>query len=115
MDLPSKLKPLLNTLFLCGTTSLAVAEAEPAVAPVPLHVDNFTKRIQPILETYCYDCHGNKKTKGKVKLTEYSSLKELERNPQLIEKMIEALDKNEMPPEDEILWHGQGKVHRPLK
>ena len=20
-----------------------------------------------------------------------------------------------MPPEDEILWHGQGKVHRPLK
>jgi hypothetical protein len=101
MDLPSKLKPLLITLFLCGTTSLAVAEAESAVAPVPLHVDNFNKRIQPILETYCYDCHGQKKTKGKVKLTEYSSLKELERNPQLIEKMIEALDKNEMPPEDE--------------
>ena len=64
-------------------------------------VDDFSKRIQPILETYCHDCHGRKKTKGKVKLTEYASLKELEKNPQLIEKMIEALDKHEMPPEDE--------------
>jgi hypothetical protein len=80
---------------------LAAADTEPAAKPVPLHVDDFNKRIQPILESYCYDCHGKKKTKGKVKLTEYSSLNELERNPQLIEKMIEALDKNEMPPEDE--------------
>mgnify|MGYP000014639595 CR=1 FL=1 len=41
------------------------------------------------------------KTKGKVKLTDYGSWADLEKNPELIEKMIEALGKNEMPPEEE--------------
>ncbi|MEE2967329.1 MAG: DUF1592 domain-containing protein [Verrucomicrobiota bacterium] len=61
---------------------------------------DFDKNIKPILQEYCYDCHGSKKTKGKVKLTDYGSWAELERNPELIEKMIGALEKNEMPPED---------------
>ncbi|MGI9242327.1 MAG: DUF1592 domain-containing protein [Verrucomicrobiales bacterium] len=64
-------------------------------------VGDFKKGIQPILETYCYDCHGGKKTKGKVDLTGFASWADLEKNPLLIEKMIGALDKNEMPPEEE--------------
>ncbi|MFT6239596.1 MAG: mono/diheme cytochrome c family protein [Akkermansiaceae bacterium] len=64
-------------------------------------VGDFKKGIQPILEQHCYDCHGRKKTKGKVDLTTYASWADLEKNPQLIEKMIEALGKNEMPPEEE--------------
>ena len=64
-------------------------------------VGDFKKGIQPILEQHCYDCHGRKKTKGKVDLTEYTSWEDLEKNPQLIEKMLEALGKNEMPPEEE--------------
>ncbi|MEM7387734.1 MAG: DUF1587 domain-containing protein, partial [Verrucomicrobiota bacterium] len=64
-------------------------------------VGDFAKGIQPLLENHCYDCHGGKKTKGKVDLTGYSSWSNLEANPELIEKMIEALAKNEMPPEDE--------------
>ena len=61
---------------------------------------DFDKNIKPILQEHCYDCHGPKKTKGKVKLTDYGSWAELEANPELIEKMIGALEKNEMPPED---------------
>lgn len=61
---------------------------------------DFNQRIGPILGKYCYDCHGRKQTKGKVKLTEYASWVDLEKNPQLIEKMIEALGRNEMPPEE---------------
>jgi len=63
-------------------------------------VGDFKNGIQPILEQHCYDCHGRKKTKGKVDLTDYTSWEDLEKNPQLIEKMIEALGKNEMPPEE---------------
>ena len=63
-------------------------------------VADFKEGIQPIFEQHCYDCHGRKKTKGKVDLTEYASWADLEGNPQLIEKLIEALDKNEMPPEE---------------
>ena len=61
---------------------------------------DFVKDIKPILQNYCYDCHGLKKTKGKVDLTEYKTWEDLEKNPELIEKMIDVLDKNEMPPED---------------
>ncbi len=53
-----------------------------------------------ILQKYCYDCHGREKTKGKVNLTEYKSSADLEKNPELVEKLIEALAKNEMPPEE---------------
>jgi hypothetical protein len=71
-----------------------------AHATNPSSVGNFTKGIRPILDQYCYDCHGRKKTKGKVKLTDYTSWAGLQKNPKLIEKMIEALGKNEMPPEE---------------
>jgi hypothetical protein len=64
-------------------------------------VGDFKTGVQPILEEHCYDCHGQKKTRGKVDLTELTSWADLERNPLLIEKMIGALDKNEMPPEEE--------------
>ena len=70
-------------------------------AAIVKSVDDFNRQIQPLLETYCYDCHGQNEPQGKVKLTELLSWKDLEKNPQLIEKMIEALDRNEMPPEDE--------------
>jgi mono/diheme cytochrome c family protein len=62
--------------------------------------NDFGKGIGTILQEYCHDCHGGKKTKGKVKLTDYGSWAELEKNPELIEKMMEALGKNEMPPEE---------------
>ena len=88
-----------------GVTKLALAIA--LIFPTTAQAENsstsegdFKKGIQPILEQHCYDCHGRKKTKGKVDLTEYASWEDLEKNPQLIEKMIEALGKNEMPPEE---------------
>ncbi len=88
-----------------GVTKLAFAIALifPATAQaeeLSASVVDFEKGIQPIFEQYCYDCHGGKKTKGKVDLTGYESWADLEENPQLIEKLIEALDKNEMPPEE---------------
>jgi mono/diheme cytochrome c family protein len=83
--------------------ALAIALIFPATAhaekPSSIVAD-FKEGIQPIFEQHCYDCHGRKKTKGKVDLTEYASWADLEENPQLIEKLIEALDKNEMPPEE---------------
>ncbi|HIG84396.1 MAG TPA: DUF1592 domain-containing protein [Verrucomicrobia bacterium] len=79
----------------------ALACSSPVKAQAPsAKANDFGKGIGPILQEYCYDCHGSKKTKGKVKLTDYRSWSDLEKNPELIEKMIEALEKNEMPPEE---------------
>ena len=63
-------------------------------------ISNFGKDIKPILQNYCYDCHGLKKTKGKIDLTNYNTWSDLEKNPELLEKLIDVLDKNEMPPEE---------------
>ncbi len=79
------LKRILSTFILFAAlacSSLAKAQDPSARA------DDFGKGIGPILQEYCYDCHGRKKTKGKVKLTDYGSWADLEKNPELIEKMI---------------------------
>ena len=89
-----------NYLATTGLILLACLSSVKAQASVE-SVNDFAKGIRPILQEYCYDCHGTKKTKGKVKLTDYDSWADLEKNPELIEKMIEALNKNEMPPEEE--------------
>ena len=83
-------------LFAYIVYSSSVIALEPSA-----YANDFNKGIVPILKEYCYDCHGIKKSKGKVKLTDYQSWADLEKNPELIEKMIEALNKNEMPPEEE--------------
>ena len=88
-------RSIMNGLLVAFLLSSITQAAEPAKS-----ADDFKQRIQPILQNYCYDCHGRKETEGQVRLTEYSSWNDLEKNPQLIGKMIEALDKNEMPPED---------------
>ncbi|MDG1072638.1 MAG: DUF1587 domain-containing protein, partial [Akkermansiaceae bacterium] len=82
-----------------ATALLASSSAQGEKPPGPL--SDFKKGIQPILEKHCYDCHGRERTKGKVNLSSLTSWKDFESNPLLIEKMIEALDKNEMPPEEE--------------
>ncbi|MDG2467864.1 MAG: DUF1587 domain-containing protein, partial [Pirellulaceae bacterium] len=89
-------RSIMNGLLVALLLSSITPAADPAKS-----ADDFKLHIKPILENYCYDCHGRKETKGKVKLTEFSSWKDLEKSPQLIGKMIGALEKNEMPPEDE--------------
>jgi len=57
--------------------------------------------LQPVLATYCYRCHGNKKSKGKINLEQLTTGKHLLANIELTRKIAKALDENEMPPEDE--------------
>lgn len=65
-------------------------------------IRDFQKGVQQIFGKHCYECHGREKTKGKVDLTKYATWADLEEDPELIEEMIEVLDKNEMPPEEEL-------------
>jgi len=50
----------------------------------------------------CISCHGEGgKVKGKVNLLEIGSLEELKAQPKLLASIVEAIDFEEMPPEDE--------------
>ena len=89
------IRHLVNGLVATLLLSSITLAANPAQ-----RVRDFQQHIQPVLQTYCYDCHGRNETEGEVDLTAFSSWKALEKTPQLIGAMIDALEKNEMPPEE---------------
>ena len=64
--------------------------------------DVFAKLIRPTFSKSCVKCHGKgTKVKGKVNLFALKSAADLVKNPELLEKLIEALASAEMPPEKE--------------
>ncbi len=62
---------------------------------------DFDTFLKPFFAEKCTKCHGEKKVKGKVNLKEITTAKQFLGKPKLILDMIEAIDANEMPPEDE--------------
>ncbi len=58
------------------------------------------KATQGIMRTYCYDCHGEKKKKGDVRLDTLEALDSKVRLD-LLNKLQEQIYFQEMPPEDE--------------
>ncbi|MDB4702557.1 LamG domain-containing protein, partial [Akkermansiaceae bacterium] len=85
---------LARLSFVAAFVASSFAHAEKPSA----EIRDFKKGVQQIFEKHCYECHGREKTKGKVDLTKYATWADLEEDPELIEEMIEVLDKNEMPP-----------------
>lgn len=60
------------------------------------------KGVLGVFQENCISCHGKDgKVKGKVNLLEIGSLEELKAQPKLLESIVEAIDFEEMPPEDE--------------
>ena len=58
--------------------------------------------VLEVFQESCISCHGKDgKVKGKVNLLEIGSLEELKAQPKLLESLVEAIDFEEMPPEDE--------------
>ena len=62
----------------------------------------FKELIQPVFKESCVKCHGaKKKIKGDVNLVKLDSAETLAGNPELLQDMIDVLDFEEMPPEEE--------------
>ena len=91
-DFRAAIRVILLAVLVCG---LQVKAQEPSAS-----ASNFSQGVGALLKQHCHDCHGREKTKGKVDLTSYRSWEDLEKNPELIENLIEVVGKNEMPPED---------------
>ena len=71
-----------------------LAGAALAEGPVTL-----SEHIKPVLQKYCFDCHDDKKQKGDLNLKEFSDNPLLAENRKVWEKVAEAIDSREMPPE----------------
>ena len=77
---------------LAQLSSLAAGAESQAVA-------RFRKDVQPILVQYCYDCHGDGMSKGKVAFDELKSEADLLGKPELWSAVLKNLRANLMPPQ----------------
>lgn len=62
----------------------------------------FEKLIQPALAQHCIKCHGKTdRVEGKANLFKIKQVADLKRDPELLQSLIDALEFEAMPPEDE--------------
>ena len=74
-----------------------------ALALLALRVEaapDFTQEIRPLLETYCFKCHGAQKAKGGVKLHEAADLAGIYRDAGTWDRALAELRDEAMPPDD---------------
>ena len=53
---------------------------------------------RPLMERYCWDCHGAKQQKGDLDLQRFSASSELIQHTDVMAKIEERLSNGEMPP-----------------
>jgi hypothetical protein len=88
---------ILRSCLLLSLTGLATC----GIATDSLAGD-FATVVKPLLAQKCIKCHGGgKKVQGEVNFKQITSANQFLGNPELINRMIDALDANDMPPESE--------------
>ncbi len=86
--------PRLEFLIL-GTFALAhIASAQDAAS-------TFTTRVQPLLTTYCTECHSGAKAKARVSLNGARTLEQLSGERDVWFRVLDQLEAGTMPPKDE--------------
>ena len=70
-------------------------------APAGAGGKDFAAEVKPLLETYCYKCHGNGKKKGKLALDDFKTPEALLNDQKTWGMVLENLRTGDMPPDDE--------------
>ncbi|MFM9965665.1 MAG: DUF1588 domain-containing protein [Planctomycetaceae bacterium] len=65
------------------------------------HADEFADFVNPLVTKHCLKCHGGEKVSGEVSFKSITTAAQFLARPALINKMIDAVDANDMPPEGE--------------
>jgi len=68
--------------------------------PKPASQLSYQKDVAPLLNQYCYGCHGNGKKKGGVALDSYKDEAAILKDRDVWEKVMQNLDAHVMPPEN---------------
>jgi hypothetical protein len=76
---------------------LAFVLALPTRADDPATL-TFVKDVQPLLQTYCFDCHGGDKHKGDVSLAPFKDDQAVQSDPKLWRAVLGQLGDYTMPP-----------------
>jgi mono/diheme cytochrome c family protein len=92
-----------NHAFLCLLAFLTLqagvwAAAKPARGAKTRSTPVYQQDVQPLLDKYCYSCHGNGKKKGELALDAYAESAVAITNRVLWEKVMHQMNTREMPP-----------------
>jgi hypothetical protein len=71
----------------------------PGPEPFPIEKE-FATVTTPTFKQFCFDCHGEKKTKGQINLQQMTSAPDFTSLFKSWEKVIAMLEQKEMPPEE---------------
>ena len=88
-----------------GRSHFLLAAFASALSPLPAlaadaALESFRRDIQPLLEKYCFDCHGNGVDKAGVRLDGFETAEQL-RDHKLWSKALKNVRAGLMPPPDE--------------
>ncbi|NCF92051.1 MAG: DUF1592 domain-containing protein [Verrucomicrobiaceae bacterium] len=95
MNAPAPGLLLVTILLITSATDALAEQSEPATLQ-----SRFQELVQPVLQRYCYDCHGEKKQKSGVRMDVLDGSLE---DKQLFQwkHVLDQLKNEAMPPEDE--------------
>jgi hypothetical protein len=63
---------------------------------------SYTEDIRPLLEEYCYRCHGEEKQKGDVQLSSFHNKRMILKEHKLWQEVIHMVESEEMPDEEPL-------------
>ncbi len=79
---------------------LAIGSLQAAPQPADFAAigGDYEKRILPLLDRYCLDCHDTATKKGELDLDRFSNLAAVRKDPKTWQHVVEQLHNGEMPP-----------------
>src|SRR5262245_22531694 len=86
----------LLTVALLGLGLLCAAQADVESIGKGAGQDNYQTTIAPFLSKYCFDCHGAKEQKGKLRLDTLHGIGS--RDLEVWKTVLERLEAGDMPP-----------------
>lgn len=96
----------ISLLLLTASLSPAWCAPLTAQATVPAQAqsergkDTYEKKVLPVLQQYCYDCHGDGMDKGNFALDKYADFKVMMGDKKFWDNVREHVDTHVMPPEN---------------
>lgn len=73
-----------------------------SIAAAPLAAaDDFARHARPLLQKYCYECHGPDKQRGGIEVHNLNSSDAALRHHRFLENLAYEIEQGYMPPEDE--------------
>jgi hypothetical protein len=69
-------------------------------AVVPLLYADSARKVDDLLQKYCWDCHADGADKGDIDFDQYPSVHELLRDTRMQRRIADMLSQKKMPPED---------------